>query len=69
VKAETFRSGRDFAAWIGLTPLQRTTGRTERLERERRRWRAGLGRFLIVASSALEDEVDGFRRHRYGKTL
>ena len=24
--AETFRSGRDFAAWVGLTPVQRSTG-------------------------------------------
>src|SRR4051812_7810696 len=23
---ETFRSGRDFAAWVGLTPLQHSTG-------------------------------------------
>src|SRR5829696_3015484 len=23
---ETFRSGRDFAAWVGLTPLKRSTG-------------------------------------------
>ncbi|GLS34105.1 hypothetical protein GCM10007937_58180 [Mesorhizobium albiziae] len=29
--AETFRSGRDFAAWIGLTPIQRSTGGKERL--------------------------------------
>src|SRR3954447_26229760 len=28
---ETFRSGRDFAAWVGLTPLQRSTGAQERL--------------------------------------
>jgi transposase len=24
--AETFAKGRDFAAWLGLTPLQRSTG-------------------------------------------
>ena len=30
---ETFRSGRDFAAWVGLTPLQRSTGTQERLEK------------------------------------
>ncbi len=28
---ETFRSGRDFAAWIGLTPVQKSTGGKERL--------------------------------------
>lgn len=29
--AETFRSDRDFAAWVGLTPVQRSTGGKERL--------------------------------------
>src|SRR5919106_2431283 len=29
--SETSRSGRDFAAWIGLTPVQRSTGGKERL--------------------------------------
>src|SRR5690349_14059218 len=31
--AKTFRRGRDFAAWVGLTPLQRSTGGKERLGR------------------------------------
>jgi transposase len=34
--SETFRSGRDFAAWIGLTPVQRSTGGKERLGRTSR---------------------------------
>ena len=29
--ATTFRKGRDFAAWLGLTPLQRSTGGKEKL--------------------------------------
>jgi transposase len=29
--AETFRKGRDFAAWVGLTPLQRSTGGKQKL--------------------------------------
>lgn len=33
---ETFRSGRDFAAWVGLTPVQRSTGGKERLGRTSR---------------------------------
>jgi transposase len=39
--AETFKSGRDFAAWLGLTPLQKSTGgnrgsaRHQRWESER----------------------------------
>jgi transposase len=31
--AETFRRGRDFAAWLGLTPVQRSSGGKERLGR------------------------------------
>ena len=29
--AETFRRGRDFAAWLGLTPLQQSTGGKQKL--------------------------------------
>lgn len=31
--AETFRRGRDFAAWLGLTPIQQSSGGKERLGR------------------------------------
>src|ERR1700723_2910904 len=31
--AETFVKGRDFAAWLGLTPLQRSTGGKQKLGR------------------------------------
>jgi transposase len=50
---ETFRKGRDFAAWLGLTPVQRSTGGKQKLgatskmgERTIRRlhhWRSGTG--------------------------
>src|SRR5579859_5582784 len=30
--ASTFRRGRDFAAWLGLTPRQHSSGGKERLE-------------------------------------
>jgi transposase len=29
--AETFAKGRDFAAWLGLTPLQKSTGGKQKL--------------------------------------
>jgi transposase len=50
---ETFRSGRDFAAWIGLTPLQRSTGGKERLGRTSRMGERSLRRLLIIACSAV----------------
>ena len=51
--AETFRSGRDFAAWVGLTPVQRSTGGKERLGRTSRMGERTLRRLLIIASSAV----------------
>ena len=50
---ETFRSGRDFAAWIGLTPLQRSTGGTERLGRISRMGERTLRRLLIIGASGV----------------
>jgi len=51
--AETFRSGRDFAAWVGLTPVQRSTGGKERLGRTSRRGERTLRRLLIIAASGV----------------
>ena len=48
--SETFRSGRDFAAWVGLTPVQRSTGGKERLGRTSRMGERTLRRLLIVAA-------------------
>ena len=35
---QRFRCGRDFAAWIGLTPLNKSSGGKERLGRITKRW-------------------------------
>jgi transposase len=51
--SETFRSGRDFAAWVGLTPLQHSTGGKERLGRTSRMGERTLRRLLIVAASGV----------------
>ena len=51
--AETFRSGRDFAAWVGLTPLQRSTGGKERLGRTSRMGERTLRRLLIIGASGV----------------
>jgi transposase len=50
---ETFRSGRDFSAWIGLTPVQKSTGGKERLGRTSRMGQRTLRRLLIIACSAV----------------
>lgn len=50
---ETFKRGRDFAAWLGLTPLQRSTGGKERLGRTSRMGERTLRRLLIIGASAV----------------
>ena len=51
--AETFKRGRDFAAWIGLTPLQESSGGKERLGATSRMGERTLRRLLIIGASAV----------------
>lgn len=50
---ESFRKGRDFAAWLGLTPLQRSTGGRSKLGSITRMGERTLRRLLIIGSSAV----------------
>ena len=50
---ESFRKGRDFAAWLGLTPLQRSTGGKAKLGSITRMGERTLRRLLIIGSSAV----------------
>lgn len=50
---ESFRKGRDFAAWVGLTPLQRSTGGKQKLGSITRMGERTLRRLLIIGSSAV----------------
>jgi len=50
-----FRSGGEFAAWLGLTPRQRSTGGKQRLGRITHQGDANIQRLLIIeAQSALQ---------------
>src|SRR5215213_10234946 len=51
--AETFRRGRDFAAWLGLTPVQRSSGGKERLGKTSKMGERALRRLLIIGASAV----------------
>src|SRR5690349_2544840 len=51
--AATFRRGRDFAAWLGLTPLQHSSGGKERLGRTSKMGERTLRRLLIIGASAV----------------
>jgi transposase len=49
---ETFRRGRDFSAWLGLTPLQHSSGGKERLGRTSKMGERSLRRLLIIGASS-----------------
>src|SRR5262249_3188578 len=51
-QAETFAKGRDFAAWPGLTPRQRSTGGQQKLGATSKMGERTLRRLLIIGSSA-----------------
>jgi transposase len=51
--AESFRKGRDFAAWLGLTPRQRSTGGKQKLGAISKMGDRTLRRLLIIGSSAV----------------
>jgi transposase len=50
--AQAFKRGRDFAAWLGLTPLQRSTGGKQRVGETSRKGERTLRRLLIIGASA-----------------
>ena len=52
-EAAAFRSGREFAAWLGLTPRQKSTGGKQRLGRITRRGDQYLRRLLIVGAQTV----------------
>jgi transposase len=51
--AESFAKGRDFAAWLGLTPLQRSTGGKQKLGAISKMGERTLRRLLIIGSSTV----------------
>lgn len=52
-QAESFKRGRDFAAWLGLTPLQRSTGGKTRLGATSKMVERTIRRLLIIGASAV----------------
>jgi len=50
---ESFRRGRDFAAWLGLTPLQRSTGGKQKLGATSKMGERTLRRLLVIGASAV----------------
>jgi transposase len=51
--AGSFRAGRDFAAWLGLTPLRKSTGGKQKLGAISKRGERTIRRLLILGASAV----------------
>jgi len=51
--AQGFGAGRHFAAWLGLTPLQKSTGGKQRLGAVSKRGERTIRRLLIIGASAV----------------
>jgi transposase len=54
---ETFSRGRDFAAWLGLTPRQRSTGGKTRLGHISKMGDHTLRRLLVIGASAVVQQA------------
>ena len=54
---EGFRAGRDFAAWLGLTPLQKSTGGKQKLGAVSKRGERTIRRLLIIGASAVVQQA------------
>ncbi|WP_112311428.1 IS110 family RNA-guided transposase [Pseudogemmobacter bohemicus] len=50
---EIFRTGRDFAAWLGLTPRQHSTGGKQRLGATTKMGERSLRRLLIIGANSV----------------
>lgn len=57
---ETFRKSRDFAAWLGLTPRQHSTGGKQRLGSISRMGERSIRRLLIIGGSSMVRKATRF---------
>jgi transposase len=55
--ADTFKRGRDFAAWVGLTPSEHSTGGKQKLGATSKMGERTLRRLLIIGASAVVSRV------------
>ncbi|CAN7205979.1 IS110 family transposase [Phyllobacterium sp. LjRoot231] len=65
----TFRKGRDFAAWVGLTPLQHSTGGKQKIGRTSKMGERTLRRLLIIGACAVVKQASAGRGAPKGSWL
>ncbi|ESZ60200.1 hypothetical protein X727_30985 [Mesorhizobium sp. L103C119B0] len=61
---ETFKCGRDFAAWLGLVPLQKSTGGEQGLGKTSKMGQCDIRRMLIIGAMVWSDGHRGRARPR-----
>ena len=59
---KNFRSGRDFAAWLGLVPRQHSTGGKERLGRVTKMGQKDVRRLLIIGAMSVINSIERRKR-------
>ena len=64
-----FRSGREFAAWLGLVPRQNSTGGKTRLGRTSRQGNAYIRRLLVIGAQSALVLLQGAPRPIHGSGL
>jgi transposase len=60
--ATAFRSARHFAAWVGITPRENSTGGKQRLGKISREGDEGLRRLLVLGATAVIQQAEKSRR-------
>lgn len=60
--AKNFKSGRDFAAWLGLVPRQHSTGGKERLGRVTKMGQKDVRRLLIIGAMSVINSIERRKR-------
>ena len=59
---KNFRSGCDFAAWLGLVPRQHSTGGMERLGRVTKMGQKDVKRLLIIGTMSVINSIERRKR-------
>lgn len=64
---KAFRSARHFAAWVGITPKENSTGGKQRLGKISRAGDEGLRRLLVLGATAVIQQAIKGRRGKKGR--
>ena len=66
---KAFRSARHFAAWVGITPRENSTGGKQRLGKISREGDEGLRRLLALGATAVIQQAEKGRRGKKGQAV